>query len=188
MQIGFTLGFSTAFFMSLKKIRCADNMDDYMRNYCLYIDGDEYKRKFDNGEISDEEEAKINRLFGGKNPGYIRTRTFVIVIVIILAVVCIGGWYVYRTYESKLDETKKLLQTETDNYMETLSEKNTILNEKQKMQEELNFWDSYAVICTKEGKKYHHYGCGHLEGRNFYIYNIDNAIGQGYTPCLDCCK
>jgi len=130
----------------------------------------------------------MNHFFCSEKPGYIRTRTFVIVIAIIFAVVCVGGWYAYRTYERKLEETKKLLQTETDKYTEILSEKNKILNEKQSMQNELNFWETTAVICTPEGKKYHHYGCGHLEGRGGYIFNIEYAKSLGYTPCLDCCK
>lgn len=52
---------------------------------------------------------------------------------------------------------------------------------------ELNFWQQSAVICTTVGSKYHHYGCGHLENRSYYIYNIENAKYYGYTPCLDCC-
>ena len=56
------------------------------------------------------------------------------------------------------------------------------------MQKELAFWDNNAVLCTTEGKKYHHYGCGHLEGRGGYIFNIEYAKSLGYTPCLDCCK
>lgn len=53
---------------------------------------------------------------------------------------------------------------------------------------ELIFWNKYAVICTTEGYKYHHYGCGHIEDRTFYIYNISQAESLGYTPCLDCWK
>lgn len=48
------------------------------------------------------------------------------------------------------------------------------------------FYTNYAVIVTTTGRKYHHYGCPHLDGRDFYIFNIDNAEYQGYTPCLDC--
>ena len=48
------------------------------------------------------------------------------------------------------------------------------------------FFRNYACIVTTSGSKYHHYGCYHIEGRSFYIYNIELAKSKGYTPCLDC--
>ncbi|MEG1492251.1 MAG: hypothetical protein RR394_08360 [Oscillospiraceae bacterium] len=53
---------------------------------------------------------------------------------------------------------------------------------------EYNFYHERAAICTPEGYRYHHYGCGHLVDRSYYIYNIQVAKAQGYTPCLDCWK
>lgn len=52
--------------------------------------------------------------------------------------------------------------------------------------DEYEFFHDYAVIVTTTGSKYHHYGCYHIEGRRYYIYNIENAEAKGYTPCLDC--
>jgi hypothetical protein len=52
--------------------------------------------------------------------------------------------------------------------------------------DEYRFLHKYAVVVTTAGKKYHHYGCYHIEDRQFYIYNIAAAEAKGYTPCLDC--
>lgn len=52
--------------------------------------------------------------------------------------------------------------------------------------DEYRFFHKYAVVVTTAGKKYHHYGCYHIEDRQFYIYNIAAAEAKGYTPCLDC--
>lgn len=51
---------------------------------------------------------------------------------------------------------------------------------------EYKFWHDYAVIVTTTGSKYHTYSCPHVKDRPFYILNVENAISQGYTPCLDC--
>lgn len=53
--------------------------------------------------------------------------------------------------------------------------------------DEYEFYHKYAVITTTTGYRYHKYGCYHLNNDNgFYIFNIENATYQGYTPCLDC--
>lgn len=51
---------------------------------------------------------------------------------------------------------------------------------------ELKFFRNNAAIVSISGNKYHHYGCGHISGRRYYIYNIELAQARGYTPCLDC--
>ena len=56
----------------------------------------------------------------------------------------------------------------------------------ERVEDEYQFFHEYAVIVTTTGKKYHRYDCYHINNRRFYIYNIENAKAQGYTPCLDC--
>lgn len=52
---------------------------------------------------------------------------------------------------------------------------------------ECNFFEKYAGIVTTTGDKYHTYSCFQWDKNSpFYIYNIENAIGLGYEPCLDC--
>lgn len=51
---------------------------------------------------------------------------------------------------------------------------------------ERSFWHEYAVIVTSTGSKYHTYDCQHVDGKKFWIYNIDAAKSKGYSPCLDC--
>jgi hypothetical protein len=54
------------------------------------------------------------------------------------------------------------------------------------IEDELNFWRDSAVIVTTTGEKYHTYDCYHIDGRRYYIYNIELAKYKGYTACLDC--
>ena len=55
------------------------------------------------------------------------------------------------------------------------------------MRGEYEFFHQNAVIVTAAaGQKYHHYGCGHIACRDYYIFNIEYAKARGYTPCADC--
>ena len=82
------------------------------------------------------------------------------------------------------------MQTELDvieeNYERLKEQYNDIRSQKNEMQSELNFWQDHAVIVTEYGEKYHTYGCQYIKGRDFWIYNVEAAIGMGYTPCSVC--
>lgn len=52
--------------------------------------------------------------------------------------------------------------------------------------QEYRFFRERSCIVTEEGYRYHHYGCYHIDGRNFWIYNVELAEAKGYSPCLDC--
>lgn len=58
--------------------------------------------------------------------------------------------------------------------------------ENYKMRDEYNFYHNNAVIVTEYGYRYHRYGCSHTYDCAYWIYNIENAEYQGYTPCKDC--
>lgn len=57
-----------------------------------------------------------------------------------------------------------------------------------KISEEYEFFHSHAGIVVRNSKRYHRYGCYHIDGKDFRIYNIEAAKGEGYTPCADCFK
>lgn len=52
--------------------------------------------------------------------------------------------------------------------------------------DELRFFRNGACIVTEEGYRYHHYGCYHIAGREYWIYNTELAEYKGYSPCIDC--
>lgn len=51
---------------------------------------------------------------------------------------------------------------------------------------ELNFWENNAVLVTENGGKYHRKDCQYVKDRTFWIYNVENAIYKGYSPCSVC--
>lgn len=54
--------------------------------------------------------------------------------------------------------------------------------------DEASFFRENACFVTPGGNCYHHYGCPHISGSEYWIYNIELAESKGYTPCLDCWK
>lgn len=51
---------------------------------------------------------------------------------------------------------------------------------------EYTFFRNGACIVTVSGSKYHHWGCYHIDGSRYYIYNVELAVSYGYEPCEDC--
>ena len=54
--------------------------------------------------------------------------------------------------------------------------------------EEASFFRDNACFVTPGGNSYHHYGCPHISGCEYWIYNTELAEDKGYAPCLDCWK
>lgn len=113
----------------------------------------------------------------------------------ILTVLCVAlaastAFLAYRTYtlSKSLDATKTELQKSENNYLQVKIDKDRIQSRLDSIYDEYDFYHEYAVIVTAEGGKYHRYGCSHIEGREFWIYNIDAAESKGYEPCRDCVK
>lgn len=109
---------------------------------------------------------------------------------VILSVLCITIWAWAGNKVKELEtlnhqlktnyQTEKNIEKGLSGRLDRLSE---IMSERD---EERIFWKDYAVIVTEAGEKYHTYGCQYIQGRDFWIYNIDAAIGMGYEPCSTC--
>lgn len=124
-----------------------------------------------------------------------------IFVLFIVILILYGYHYTYSVrMESKLEEFRTEIQLKEETIEEqenTISEyKNRaadrseelrdISKELNDMSRELSFWRRYAVIVKRTGEKYHTYGCQYVEGREFWIYNIEAAEGMGYEPCSVC--
>lgn len=125
-----------------------------------------------------------------KQPKSARTRLVIVcatsVLCIALAAMCLILHFNNRELveeNTRLTNHQETLRKGIYSLREQLDEANRDYYD---LSEEIEFWRDYAVITTTTGSKYHAYGCPHIEGREFYIYNIDNAIYKGYSPCLDC--
>lgn len=109
---------------------------------------------------------------------------------VILSVLCITIWTWAGNKVEELETLNHQLETnyQTEKNIEkSLSERLDRLSEiMSERDEERIFWKDYAVIVTEAGEKYHTYGCQYIQGRDFWIYNIDAAIGMGYEPCSTC--
>lgn len=114
-------------------------------------------------------------------------------LIVILSVAC--GYSVFSLKKTSDSLTAaqvqiKMLQSDldmqkasTESYRNTVSSLRVELSDQKS---ELEFWQSYAVIVTTTGEKYHTFGCPHIGDNPFNIYSVDAARLKGYTPCLDC--
>lgn len=58
----------------------------------------------------------------------------------------------------------------------------------EEVKDEYWFFRRNACITTNTGENYHLFGCYHIEGRPFKIYDKDTAQAKGYTFCSDCLR
>lgn len=116
----------------------------------------------------------------------------VILVILCLALgfVCIGIWcntnQSVEIWQDKYQEMKGLRDSYRDRYNEAEDRGRTLAEFIDDILPELFFWETYAVIVTEYGEKYHTYGCQYIDGSSFWIYNIDAAIDYGYEPCSVC--
>lgn len=148
-------------------------------------------------EIEQEkiEDAAKNTLNAIELPFVPKTRTavlpWVFAAVFLAAGIGLGvlaGYYYSET--TRLQTEYVRLET---NYNEAIRVRNNLRQEVSNLEQEksqtaseLNFWRDFAVIVTEYGEKYHTYGCQYIEGKTFWIYNVEAAIGFGYEPCSVC--
>lgn len=105
------------------------------------------------------------------------SKVAVILLAILLALSLVALGFVYSLYSGAVEE-----------YNQMVSDFNEVQDELNDAVEKATFMDSYIVIVGDDGSgKYHKYGCKKLYLDYFYVFNIDNARVQGYTPCKKCC-
>lgn len=106
------------------------------------------------------------------------TKRNIIICVLILLSVGLGSYSFY------LNKQYAALDHKCERFKARVQE---LKDEAKEINAEYNFFHNSAVMVTEYGKRYHSYGCKHLENSDgYYIYNIENAKYQGYTPCQDC--
>lgn len=87
-------------------------------------------------------------------------------------------------YDNRILQTR--IEAKARAYQEIKNELNIVKEEYSNTQWELNFWEENAVLVTESGGKYHRKDCQYVKDRTFWIYNVENAIYKGYSPCSVC--
>lgn len=131
---------------------------------------------------------------------YIKYVTFIPLIVSIVFNVYFGSKVTNLTNECNLANEEKAeaenqkkkaeeeLQTQKGKAYGLYIENNDLQSELISTQAKLDWYMQNAVCVTETGSKYHLADCYHISGRDYYIYNVENAEYQGYEPCSDCYK
>jgi len=121
-----------------------------------------------------------------------------IAVIVSIVLLCLNLFQLYLYY-MQVQQTESyhkivIVQDETiKNKDSSISAKDTIISEKEKkierMQEQYDFFDRYAVVVPNNGTYYYHkYGCEDCDTSHFWIYNTEAAKDNGYKPCPKCRK
>ena len=134
----------------------------------------------------DTEKSRRKKSAENNNHNYKRTT---IIISILLAISLVGnavlGYYTYHYYDLTwywYNENVKTEQHLNDANAQAQSYKN-LFNQ---YSPAYNFYMDHACIVDDYSDYYHVYGCPKCDLSRFLIFNIENAKGQGYSPCPYC--
>lgn len=104
-----------------------------------------------------------------------------------VALICslIGNAYLYQTSQNIALGAEAKASYWEDAYEKLYTTSFELAESLKEIHDEYLFYHDYAVIVPSNSNIYHRHGCGSISG-NFYIYNIENAKGQGYKACTKC--
>ena len=136
-------------------------------------------------ELSDTNIAKNTSILDTKDikgKSFKNRKKTVIILLILFIISLVVNIYLGLENINLLEEKRTL-----DKYINTKDNMISKRDEKiQSLNESLYFYENNAVIVPVNDTKYHKYGCSYIYGKNYYIYNIEAAIGYGYEPCTEC--
>ena len=84
---------------------------------------------------------------------------------------------------NELNEDKEYYKKKSVDQQTQISNLNKEIKEKDN---DLDFYQEYAVIVNDNSKKYHLHGCNDLGNSSFRIYNVTQAKNLGYSECSKC--
>lgn len=116
------------------------------------------------------------------------SRSFIICVLVICVSLCANAYLAYQCSALKTEVSDKEFSLTQADYRERrhLEEINRYQKNLGAISHEYSFYHDHAVIVTESGSRYHSYGCYHLNYDSFWIYNVEAAKSEGYTPCKDC--
>ncbi len=107
------------------------------------------------------------------------SKIIVMIIIAILLVVSIVISLILHIQNTKLNDRIEELEIENQQYYDYWVESF----------EQIAFFDEFVVFVEDDGTNwYHKYECRRFTGNDFWAFNIDAAIIDGYKPCPFCCE
>ena len=116
------------------------------------------------------------------------SRSFIICILVACVSLCANAYLAYQcsTLKTEVSDKEFLLTQAEYRERRKLEEIKLYQNNLGAISDEYHFYHDHAVIVTESGSRYHSYGCYHLNYDSFWIYTVEAAKVEGYTPCKDC--
>ena len=89
-------------------------------------------------------------------------------------------------FEKKVKQLNLTIETRDDKIKQLNNDVRLKNLQMEKMEDDLWFYEEYAVCVNKGSNKYHSQSCPDFDHSSFWIYNINAAEGKGYKPCPKC--
>ena len=104
-----------------------------------------------------------------------------------VALICslIGNFYLFNENQNIALGTEAKVSYWEDAYGDIYITSLQLSEALDDIHDEYLFYHDHAVIVPSNGNTYHRHGCDKATGK-FYIFNIENALGKGYTACSEC--
>lgn len=109
-----------------------------------------------------------------------------IFISILIIIICVLSYNLYILNEDyiNLEENNSILTNNVTRYRHKYNDEYL---KNMDYERQIKFMDEYVAICPADGSGlYHKYNCEKLDTSHFYIFNINNASNEGFSPCSLC--
>ena len=117
-----------------------------------------------------------------------KKKTVVIISILLLFCSLIGNLVLFMDNASLRDDVayyQSAYKQEKERGEKVYANLTKRLHEYQSIENAYNFYTRHAVIVTEHGSRYHTYDCHHWD-YPIWIYNVEAAKDDGYTPCRVC--
>lgn len=109
-----------------------------------------------------------------------------VLIILYLAIMAAYYHIHYQALDQKISTLESTIKNK-DTYISQLQEQLRDSRIKTyNLQDELDFYEEYAVCVNENSKKYHTYDCEDFDASSFWIYNTNAAENKGYYACPKC--
>lgn len=120
---------------------------------------------------------------------WIKRNVAAVILIAVLAGAVVFMAPQFITQQSKISAINEELDKKTKEVKRVYNDKAKLSTKVSKYEDALGFYMNDVGICPENDKFYHRYNCPSLpDSFSFWVYNIDAAKQQGFSPCPKCFK
>ena len=120
---------------------------------------------------------------------WIKRNVAAVILIAVLAGAVVFMAPQFLTQQSTISAINEKLEKKDKEVKRVYNDKAKLSTKVSKYEDALGFYMNYVGICPENDKYYHRYSCPSLpDSFSYWVYNIDAAKHQGFSPCPKCFK